>query len=304
MAHKLPPFKSLKAFESVARLNSFAKAAAELFVSPGAVSQQVKLLEDQLNVLLLDRSQKSVKLTPAGEVYYPLIHEGFNDFYKAGQRLASYNSQNQLTVSALPSVASQWLSPKLFQWCDQNPEVELKIIAQHTEVDFNNSDVDFRISYGKNHPENLISEKLFTDEVFPVCSPDLLTGSTQDEKIKCLKGLTLLHVDWGWQDKMPPSWNDWIQAAGIPEIETLKGPRYNLSSMAIKESIEGRGLMLGQKMLVENDLAAGRLIKAFDLSLPLPEAYYIVYREDVRAKPHAVNFLNWLTALIKPMQAD
>lgn len=298
MSNRVLPLKALRAFESAARHNSFNKAANELHVSPAAISQQIKILEEFLQVKLFSRAHNPVELTAAGSAYLPLVSEGFSCFLKAGQQLSVLRSQNQLNVSVLPSVASKWLLPNLHHWLEQHPDISFNIFAQHNEPDLDVTNVDFRISYGLASSDKLNVEKLFLDEVFPVCSPALLQGDNKLETPDDLCKLPLLHVNWGDKYSSPPTWEEWA-AANKCTLDTVKGLQFNLSHMAIQAALEGRGVMLGQKILVANDIAAGKLIKLFDHSLSLPEAYCVAYSNETKNKTCAAQFLSWLHQLCK-----
>lgn len=294
MARKLPPLKAVRAYEAAARLSSFTKAATELSVSPAAISQQIKILEEHFDTQLFHRQHSQVELTDAGKVYLPLVISGLDQLCAAGQRLGSLKPTTHLTVSALPSVASKWLALNLLEWCEKNPEIDIRVIAQHREVDFQAEDVDFRICYGKSSYPNLNVTKLFVDEVFPVCCPKFMDGEYPLSSPENLIDHTLLHVSWGEENRTLPNWAEWLQAADLKDIESEKGPEFNVSSIAIRAAVEGKGVMLGQRMFVADDLASGRLVKPFDLSLPLLDGYYLVYADEILSKSYSSSFIEWI----------
>ena len=296
MSRKLPPLNALKVFETSARLKSFTKAADELCVTPAAVSQQIKTLERYLQIQLFSRTHKNLQLTAAGKAYYPTISEGINILSKASQRLTAFQTGPHLTVSAFPSVASKWLAPKLFHWLDQHSDVSVKVLATHSEADFQTEDIDYRISYGHLNYQDVNTQQLFVDQIFPVCSPQLLQEIPLN-KPEDLANHILLHVAWGSDYKSLPSWKTWMQAAGFEGLNTQDGPEFNLSSIAIQAAIEGKGVMLGQRMMVTEDILAGRLIKPFDIVLSMEEAYHVIYPDEALEKPYAVDFLEWIIRL-------
>ena len=296
MSRRLPPLNALRAFEASARLKSFTKAADELCVSPAAVSQQIKVLEQYLNILLFSRAHKNLQLTPAGSAYFPIISEGFNTLLRAGQRLSEFQLDPHLTVSALPSVASKWLAPRLFSWLEEHSEIDVKVIATHEEADFPSEDIDFRISYGQLDYKNVSTQQLFIDKVYPVCSPRLLEKHPLNEPGDITEH-TLIHVGWGNEYKSLPSWQDWLREVGVDKKSVQNGPEFNLSSMAIQSVIDGQGVMLGQHMMVSEDIKSGRLVKPLDVVLPLNEPYHVIYPQQTLSKPYAIDFLNWLIEL-------
>lgn len=297
MSRKLPPLKAIKVFEAVARLSSFTKAAQELCVSPAAVSQQVKIMEDFFSIQLIDRSQKQLRLTAAGKAYYPLVNEGFERLSEASHSLITFKSPNHLKISSMPSIASKWLAPNLFKWCDKYPEIETHVLAQYREVDFLNEDIDFRVCYGAGNYQDACVHELFVDRLHPVCSPSLMRGENPLTTPMNLKHHTLLHVCWEDERTHEPGWPEWLEAAGVEGVDTEKGHTFNVFSLAVEAALDGRGILLGQEMLVADDLAAGRLVKPFELSLPLPEAYYVIYPKQDVYKAYSEDFLKWLLSL-------
>lgn len=299
MAVKLPPLNSMRAFEAAARHSSFTRAADELCVTPAAISQQIKILEDYLQVRFFNRTNKGISMTEAGNTYYPLVSEGFQMLARATGRLQSFKSSDQLNVSILPSLASQWLGRHLFDWCAQYPRINVTVQATHTEEDLDKSEFDLRITYGEKTYQNTVCERLITDSVSPVCSPEILNGPAPLNSPADLKNFRLLHIDWGSAFDTLPSWKEWLSAADAEPFDIGRGPAFNLSSLAIQAAVKGEGIALGQNLMVRDEVEAGLLVKPFDLSLPLREAYYVIYTERMLSKPGAETFLNWLRNLCR-----
>jgi len=297
MPRRIPPLNSLKAFEAVARMHSFTKAADDLCVTTAAVSQQIKLLEEYLDLKLFNRTNKSLQLTEAGKLYYPLLSKAFDTMALATQQMENFTETKRLNVSILPSMASQWLGTKLFNWCADHSDIDVNIKATHIEPNFDSSDVDFRITYGAPKDSGLLSHKLFTDSVSPVCSPKLITAKSPLNSPQDLKKHSLLHIDWGKEYNSLPTWSEWFTRADIKDMTNIAGPTFNLSSMAIQAAIEGEGVILGQSVMVENELTSGKLIKPFDIDIPLGESYYVLCRQSVMERPHAIMFLDWLKSI-------
>ena len=304
MRRRLPPLNQLRAFEAAARLLSFKNAADELHVTPAAVSHQVKALEEFWGRKLFRRLNNALVLTDAGERYHPLLTEGFGKLAEAGEQLTGSDSRAVLTVAVLHSLASKWLGPRTPGFMDGDGDIELHIEATDRHVDFRREDVDLVISYGLQGYSDCRHEELFRDRVFPVCSPAYLAKSAPLDRPADLRGHPLLHIDWEMRHGTSPDWQAWLEAAGAGEVDAGQGPRFNLSSMAIQAAIDGQGLALGQYLFAADDLAAGRLVKPFDLTLPLASPYCILSPSDRPQRPAAQAFRIWLLQEAQAYQSD
>jgi LysR family glycine cleavage system transcriptional activator len=295
MSVQLPPFSALKAFDATAIHGSITAASNALCVTPAAVSQQIRVLENFLSIELFIRHSQGLKLTEAGRDYLPYVQEAFEKIRQGGQLLERTKSSNVITLSTLPSVATKWLAPRLLSWMKQHPETSVRIEAHHEEVDFSSEPVDFRICFGSKSYDGLIMHELLTDYVTPACNPSLIQGPYPIEDLSIITDKPLIHVDWG-QDERPfnPSWQGWLQAAGLPIEHSEEGTRYNLSSMAIEAAALGGGLVLGQNLFIQAELNSGMLVKPFDLNLSLGHPYYLVYPEKALQKHNAQLFIDWL----------
>ena len=294
MRRILPPLNQLRAFEAAARHLSFKQAADELNVTPAAVSHQVKALEAFWGRKLFRRLNNALALTDAGECYHPLLTEGFGKLAEAGTRLAGRESRAVLTVAVLHSLASKWLGPRTSGFLAAHDDIDLHIEATDRHVDFRREEVDLVISYGLQGYSDCRQEELFRDRVFPVCSPAYLTESPPLDEPADLRGHPLLHIDWELRHGNSPDWQAWLEAAGTGDIDAGQGPRFNLSSMAIQAAIDGRGLALGQYLFAADDLAAGRLVKPFAMTLPLASPYCILSPSNRPLRPAAEAFMAWL----------
>lgn len=303
MRRRLPPLNQLRAFEAAARHLSFKHAADELSVTPAAVSHQVKALEAFWGRKLFRRLNNALVLTDAGERYQPLLTEGFGKLAEAGTRLTGTESRAVLTVAVLHSLASKWLGPRTPGFLEAHGDIELHIEATDRHVDFRREDVDLVISYGLQGYSDCRQEELFRDRVFPVCSPAYLAKSPPLDEPADLWGHLLLHIDWEMRHGNSPDWQAWLDAAGAGDIDAGQGPRFNLSSMAIQAAIDGQGLALGQYLFAADDLAAGRLVKPFDLTLPLASPYCILSPAGQPLKPAADAFRSWLLEQASSYQA-
>ncbi|WP_421864271.1 LysR substrate-binding domain-containing protein [Motiliproteus sp.] len=293
---QIPPLKALLAFEAAAEAGSFAAAAERLFVTPAAVSQQIKVLEQQLDIALFDRSKSGVRLTRAGQSYLVFIREALEKLRLGQQQIELFRRVDVLTITALPSVASNWLMPLVLQWMELNPGLQVRVEASHARVDFNRSVSDICIGYGESGYAGLNKELLFTDSVTMVLSPQLLATVAETPSLEAIAQLPRIHIDWGEDNDSLPDWEDWLQAAGLDIATSKAGPRFNLSSMAIDAAVQGKGLLLGQRMLIADELKAGRLVAPCEISLPLGRAYYLVYPKRTLDNANARRFIDWLLA--------
>ncbi len=290
---RLPPLNALRAFEAAARHMSFKKAADELNVTPAAVSHQVKALEGYLGCQLFRRLNNALALTAAGARYLPLLTEGFDKLAEAGTKLAGGEGPRVLTLRALPSLASKWLGPRLAQFSGGHPGIDLRIEATEKHTDFRRDGIDVAFCFGRGDDPSAAVTPLFTDRVFPVCSPALMAGSRALRTPADLGRHTLLHIDWAAMHGASPDWGAWLAAAGVSDLDTGRGPRFSLSSLAIQAAIDGQGVALGQYLFAADDLDAGRLVRPFDLSLPLASPYCIVTALAAGDDPAIAAFLAW-----------
>ncbi len=286
---RLPPLNALRAFEAAARCLSFSKAAEDLSVTPAAVSHQIKALEEWLGVALFKRLNRAVMLTDEGQAYVLGVREGLNTIRISTEKLLKQDSTGSLTVSTLPSFAVRWLLPRLSRFREEHPDIDVRLSATDFLTDFERDDVDLVIRYGSGEYPGLYTEKLLTeDSLFPVCSPQLLKGDNPLRTPADLMHHTLLH------DDLRVDWETWLAAAGVKGIDPKKGPSFNDSSMVLTAAMEGQGVALGRSTLAAADLAAGRLVKPFDVELKAGHAYFVVCPEESAERPRIVTFRNWL----------
>ena len=294
MKRRLPPLNSLRAFEAAARHLSFQDAAEELAVTPAAVSQQVKRLEDYLGVKLFRRLNRQVLLTDAGQLALPDVRAAFDRLAGAMDRVERRNDDKILTVTATTSFAGKWLVPRLDRFRKRYPEIEVRIDASDYLVDFELENIDMGIRYGKGVYPGLRSHRLFYGDVFPVCSPKLLEGPHPLKRPADLKHHTLLHSDWDFKDDSDPDWRMWLRAAGVTDIDPTAGPKFFPDTVALQAAIEGHGVALGDTTLAGADLAAGRLVKPFEFVMPSDFGYFILAPEKTADLPKIRAFREWL----------
>jgi LysR family glycine cleavage system transcriptional activator len=293
MRRRLPPLNSLRAFEVVSRHGSFRAAAEELHVTAAAVSQQVKSLEDHLGRKLLRRHTGGYSLTADALAGLQDLRDAFEQLSSAVTKMDSAG-QRVLTVSAVPELAAEWLVPRLQRFREQYPNIDVLLHASQELVDLNHSKVDLGIRYGAGSYPGLTSERLFLDEIFPVYSPRMLKGRAALKRPSDLRGKPLIHNDWTPDRGQWPGWTEWVRAAGVTGVDVVKGLRFSDGALAIQAAVGGQGVALGNKALVLDHLAAGRLVRPFQLSLRTDFAYYVVCAKTRAEEPNLVAFRRWL----------
>ncbi len=302
-SRRLPPLNALRAFEAAARHLSFTKAAEELHVTPGAVSQQVKALEEYLGTTLFQRLNRALTLTEEAEACLPALREGFAKLAEATAMLTAHEAQNRLTVSAAPSFASKWLVPRLGQFQQHHPDIDIWVSADMELVDFARDGVDLAIRYGGGDYPGMWVEKLLTESVFPVCSPDLLSGPDALNTPADLARVTLLHDNSPEHDESCPDWPMWLKAANVSGVDGSRGLRFNQSSLVLEAAIGGRGVALAKSTLAAADLAAGRLARPFDITFPIDFAYYLVCPPSKAHLPKVKAFVTWIRGVARQHDA-
>lgn len=290
MARRLPPLNALRAFEAVARHLSITGAAEELGVTPGAVSQSVKSLEEYLGRTLLSRTPRGLTLNDAAAAALPALSEGFDRLAEGALRLAGPERGGRLTISVAPSFAQKWLAPRLADFAMAQQDLDVQIHASMGLANFEAEGVDLAIRYGAGRWPNVESKLLLREEVTPVCAPAVA------EEIKSpddLARFTLIHDDSNLNDESCPDWTMWLKAAGAKNVDAARGPRFNQSAMAIEAAASGRGVALAKRTLAQADLDAGRLAAPFTTSTPIEFAYWIVHPPG-RARSRAARaFIAW-----------
>ena len=294
MSRKLPPLNALRAFEAAARLKSVSKAADELSVTQGAVSHQIKQLEDWAQIELLRRSGRGIALTDAGERYANALSPALAQMDAATRRLlASDPRKGWLTVSTMPSFAAKWLVPRLPAFRARHPEIDVWLSTWWNFGDdedisaFTDSEVDMAILYGRGEWQGVSATFMMDEELFPVCAP----AYAQQQKLETpddLKRATLLH------DEMRQDWRLWLKAAGVTGIEPERGPGFDDSALLIQAAMAGMGVALGRSALVKADLEAGLLVAPFALKLDADLDYYVVSRPGTENLPKIKLFRDWL----------
>lgn len=299
---RFPPLNALRAFEAAARHLSFKKAARELFVTPGAISHQVKLLEDHLGLALFRRLTRALELTPEAHAMLPKVQEGLAALLEAVAQVKLHSGSTELTVIAPPAFATRWLVPRLARFTAAHPEVQLHVASRAATIDAADSDVEINdedapelmIRFGRGRYPGLRVDKVFSAVYVPVCSPKLLEGPHPLRRPQDLRYHSLIHDETVVEEGVRPSWPDWLEVIGVKGVDAMRGPRFSNASLALEAAIEGMGVTLAMKPLVEPDIAEGRLVVPFDLPATADFTYYLVTPETSAQNASVTAFRQWL----------
>jgi LysR family transcriptional regulator, glycine cleavage system transcriptional activator len=289
MARRLPPLNGLKAFEAAARSESFTRAAEELNVTQGAISHQVKALEDTLGLKLFHRERQRLILTEAGRDYLSIVRNALDQIAVGTERLLQRQESGALTVSTSPDFAAKWLVNRLSRFAEKCPHVDLRVSATTHYVDFARDDVDVAIRHGDGHWPGLDVVRLYSERLFPVCSPKLVAGRNRIAKVADLLKFPLLRLE------DAKNWTRLFEAAGV-KATIGPGPVLNRASMLIDAAIDGQGIALARTALAAWDLINGRLVRPVDVSLKMANTYWIVCPKAVSNVPKVATFRNWIFA--------
>ena len=312
MYARLPPLNALRAFEAAGRHLSVKKAAAELNVTPAAVSHQIKALEDFLGVKLFLRRNRALELTEAARACLPKLREGFDGLVQAVERLRAHKGGGMLTVSVAPSFAARWLMPRLHRFLEAHPATDVRIsarlrqaaegsrrgaVAERATVDTWLADSDVAILYGRGDYPGFQVDKLFTLTIAPICSPRLITDPEHPLlRPDDLRHQLLLHDDTGDLYDGVSFWEVWLKAAGVEDMDLSRGAHFSHAVLAFEAAIEGHGVVATMPLLAESDLHSARLVTPFALRVPLQSSYYLVCAESVATRKDVAAFRQWLLA--------
>lgn len=298
------PLSALRGFEAVARHGSFRKAADELHVTPAAVSQQIKVLEEQLGQPLFHRLATGLALTRAGQAGLPLVREGIASLESAAQLMAAQRSADTLNVWTAPSFAAKWLMPRLHRFVDKHPGIDIRLSASALLIDgtsgvissddLRRHGVDVAIRFGQGQYPGCEVEKLLSASVVPLCSPKLMKGKHPLREPADLRHHTLLHDDTAYEGR--PDWASWLALAGVSGVDPSHGLRFNHAALALEAAADGQGVALTLLPLAATDIANGRLVVPFTQRVDVDTAYYLISlrsAEETEA-PEIAAFRAWL----------
>jgi LysR family glycine cleavage system transcriptional activator len=294
MPRRLYPLNALRVFEASARNLSFKKASEELSVTAAAVSHQVKGLEEFLGLPLFRRMPRGLLLTDTGQLLLSELSGVFQSLDRAMERVIESDSRGALTLSVAPTFAVMWLIPRLQKFYALHPDLDVRISTGLSLVDFHRDDFDAAIRLGNGQWLGLEAIELFDETVTPMCSPRLLEGPNAIRSPDDLSKHVLLHNHSMDYDPEAPTWETWLEAAGATGVDASRGTHFSLPDHGLQAAIDGAGIVLGWRSLSAKDVAAGRIVEPFDVTLPLGSSFYLVYPEAHSLRPNIATLRDWL----------
>lgn len=295
---KLPSLRAIQAFEAFGRLGTVTASAQEIEVTIGAISQQLRKLEDQIGLRLVERRGKSIVLTTRGRHFHDDVKAAFDMLRDAQAKLERVQSEATFTISCLPSVAAKWIGAQLFDWQATHSGATVHLIGDDVEPQLRQGLVDFRLSYGHMITQYPHRAELFADWVVPACAPALLARHPLFAPADILAA-PLLGIEWARNQGTAPTWTDWADHAGVPRRAVAGEIIFSLSTAAINAAINGRGFVLAQISMVGDDLASGRLVVPFDIRMRLPQVYFLAWDPAAIKKPLGRELRDWIVALAR-----
>lgn len=290
MPRRLPPLTSLRAFEAAGRHLSFTSAADELAVTQAAISHQVKALEQYLGIELFLRMPRELELTPSGATLLPVVMDALDSISQTIAELREPDETSVLCVAVAPSFSANWLTPRLDSLFQNRPQIDLSLKHANKPIDFSQHDVDIAITYGTGSWPGVVSEPLLKLDFFPVCAPRYLAGENALSDVSDLRFHTLLH------DADYQTWRDWLELAGSSDVDPKRGSIVDDTNVLIQAAVDGIGIAMCSEVFVQEHLAAGRLVKPFDLTLTTDSAYFVVCPKSHLNRPEVSVFRTWLLA--------
>jgi LysR family glycine cleavage system transcriptional activator len=298
---KLPPLRSLQAFEAVARHRSFKDAAQELNVTPTALSHQIRTLEAACGKSLLVRRPRPVRLTAAGQLLYPALRAGFDSFVEALCAVAEMGRTAALRITSPNAFASRWLVPRLSQWHASHPEIALQIIGTDAVLDLDAGEADVAIRYAHAAPKGLICKEIARDAFYAVASPGLL-GADNPCPIAALDLLRfpLIHYEWTNADPEAPSWPRWFSASGVQAsaftpLRSKRDLSFREELHAIDAVLAGQGIALCSDIVLEQALLSGALVKVHPFALP-GYGFYVAHLAEQASSSAVRTFVQWVVS--------
>jgi LysR family transcriptional regulator, glycine cleavage system transcriptional activator len=299
---RLPPLMSLRAFEAAARHLSFKAAAAELGVTPTAISHQIRLLEDTCGRPLFLRRPRPLRLTSVGERLFPVLRDCLDAFAAAIASIAEGPEQSPLRVTCPNAFAGRWLIPRLPLWRESHPEVPLEVIGTDAVLDLRSGDADVAIRYARSMSTDLTAREIFRDAFFPMCSPELLgAGAYPIKRAADLLRYPLIHYHWFNSDPRAPTWRQWLATArsvdpDLPNVTKSWDLSFREELHAMDAVVAGQGIAICSDVVVRYELESGRLVKAHNLSLP-GYGYYLVHMPHHPRLTTITAFSSWMRSV-------
>lgn len=297
MPLSLPPLNALRAFEAAARTGSYVAAAEELGVSPAAVSQQVRNLEEFLGKQLFMRFNNRVALTDAGQAIFAGASDALQSISALTEQVTSGGARSRLVISVITSVAERWLESRLAAFALKEKALRFELRVEGDPVDFARHNIDLRICYGTNLYPEMTTIRLLQDEVLPLCSPGYLERNpkARETGMESVPDEDLVHTSWGPSFVSHPTWHAWFAKSGVDRPNDSKGYQIGTSGLALDLARDGVGVTLGQRMMASHDLAAGRLVPLSDIAIELGHPYSLVHPRSKARKAGLQALIDWLT---------
>ncbi|WP_313612203.1 LysR substrate-binding domain-containing protein [Agrobacterium sp.] len=289
MSSRLPPLNPLRAFEATARRGSVSAAARELNVTHGAISHQIKSLEESLNTVLFERGGRRLKLTSQGALLLPVVTQAFGSIAAATALMARPATGGKLTIGSVAGLLSLWLIPRLNRFSEQFPDISLTLMTGNDPAMLNSTDVDLCILYGNGRWPGIWSNLWSEIKLFPVASPTLLNNRPL-RSVRDLSDHVLLHGDTGRE------WNTWLTAADATAVPRPRQHFMSDAHLSTQAALYGQGIALGDTITAANLIAEGELVLPFDLTVPSDDAFHVACRHEMRNAPIVSVFIDWLYA--------
>lgn len=302
------PYNALHAFVVAARQGSFSKAADELHVTPAAVSQQIRLLEDQLGVQLFHRLHRGLTLTDAGHAGLATMQDGFQQLQDAVDQIKGEDDKQELSIWTSPSFASKWLVPRVHRFREAHPQIDLRISGSASLIDsdstvpslsadtLKSNNIDLAIRFGSGNYPGCVVERIMEVNAITLCSPSLL----ENDKLPPLKDPkdlvhhTLLHDESPYEGR--PQWKSWLANAGLENLACEQNLYFNSVLLALSAAVEGQGVVLTLDQLAKSDMYKGHLVQLFDMPMEVEHGYHLVSLDGVQSNAAVTAFRQWLTA--------
>ena len=289
----LPPLDYFLAFESAAKNQSFASAARELFVSETAISRKIRLLELHYDVALFLRGHRSVKLTPQGHALLEKTEPALEALRNASREMLSEHQKNAVTVAATNSVAALWLMPKLHKFNSRNKHVKIMLVASDSDQECLGENMDLSILRGNGNWPGYKSQLLFGETIFPVCSPKYLASRHPIEDINDLTSHSLIEVSSMHTEWM--NWKTWLTQNGVKNLQVDQSASFNTYPLAIQAAVDGLGIALGWRHLVDHLLDSGELVRPLDQAeVRTTDGYYLLKADNQPPFPESTIVESWL----------
>ena len=292
-SRRLPNFSALRAFEAAARHENFSRAAEELHLTHGAISHQVRALEEELGRPLFVRNGRQVKITSDALKFAQFLGKVFADIGMAADAMRATSVNQRLTISSIPSFAARWLAPRLGRFIDLYPDIEVVLQSSGQLQDLARDGIDVGIRFGRGNYPGLVVQRLMSDVYYPVVSPHYRRGACPTTPQELPQHTLLRSVE---------PWSPWLQAAKVDMAEPSGGLMFEDLSMLIRSAADGNGVALVRHVVAMQEIASGQLVRLFDIATPCPDEYFFVSPPGAAGKPQVLAFRDWLLAEVAAFQ--